>query len=266
MEANRFDPERTLFSQKYGTKVLVSGADAEIPLFPITIRTQAGPGKIHGTQATRDKAESYWRILSSEWNVYPPELMPKTQMKHIILCENLGYEDLLVGRQERTALPDFGLTSKEDFQLFLDVGKGRDNEPYVRAVIHHEFFHIMDWCDDHNLDKDEAWTALNPLDFEYGKGGETELNNPFTSVLSEDKPGFLNQYSTSALREDKAEVFAYMMMARDYMEKRAMRDDIIRKKMQLMEKRLQAFCPQLHGQFWERARAVARPPVQPGIV
>jgi hypothetical protein len=79
-------------------------------------------------------------------------------------------------------------------------------------------------------------------------------------------PGFLNAYSISGLEEDKAEIFAYMVVARQYMEERAMRDAIVEKKMQKMEEGLQAFCPQLHDQFWDRAGAVERPTVEPRIV
>jgi hypothetical protein len=261
MDENRFDTESARLSQKYRIDILLSGP--QFPLFPLTILQ--GQGKIHGREAGRSKVESYWPLFSSEWNLYPSELMGKTKLKHIILCEDLAYEDSTFGKQPRAALPDLGYTS-EHHHLYLDVANGRHNDLYVRAVIHHEFFHIIDWCDDNSLDRDEAWTALNPPGFEYGTGGEAQQGNPFTSVLTEDEPGFLNQYSSSALREDKAEIFAYMVVAGQYMEERAMRNEIIRKKMQKMQARLQAFCPQLHVQFWDQAGEVERPKVQPRIV
>jgi hypothetical protein len=50
------------------------------------------------------------------------------------------------------------------------------------------------------------------------------------------------------------------------MEERAMRDAVVKKKMQKMQARLQVFCPELDDQFWDQARAVERPTVEPRIV
>ena len=265
MDENRFDRARArLFQKKYGIDIVWSSP--QFPLFPLSIRE--GRGMIHGRVAELGDIESYWPLFSSEWNVYPTELMAetKTNMKHIILCEGLEYEEPFPSRrQPRTALPDLGYTSPDQYHLYIDVVSGRHDQLYVRAVLHHEFFHIIDWVEDKSFDKDDAWNALNPPEFTYGMGGEAEQDNPFTSDLTEDPPGFLNQYSRSGLIEDKAEVFAYMVVAPQYMAERAMRDDIIRRKMHTMTKRLREFCPQLDDQFWERAGAVERN-VQPSIV
>jgi hypothetical protein len=261
MDENRFATESIMLSQKYRIDIVWSGA--QFPLFPLSIFE--GQGKIHGTKADPSNIESYWSLFSSEWNLYPPELMAKTKMKHIILCEHLAYEASRFGKQLRAALPDLGYTS-EHHHLYLDVARGRHDELYVREVIHHEFFHIIDWCDDRSLDRDDVWRALNPPEFTYGTGGAAQQENPFAAVLTEDEPGFLNPYAMSGLEEDKAEIFAYMVVARQYMAERAMRDDIIRKKMHTMAERLQAFCPQLDDQFWNRAGVVERPNVQPRIV
>ena len=268
MNENRFDRESARLSAKFRIDLVRSGA--QFPLFPLTILQ--GQGRIHGEVADPRDIESYWPLFSTEWNVYPTELMAKTRMKHIILCQGLAYEDPILSEpQPRTALPDLGYTSPPDHQppdnhLYIDVKSGRHDELYVRAVIHHEFFHIIDWVQDKSFDKDDAWRALNPTGFTYGMGGETEQENPLTSDRTVEVPGFLNQYSRSGLIEDKAEVFAYMVVDPQYMAERAMRDDIIRKKMHTMTTRLREFCPQLDDQFWERAGAVERPNVQPRIV
>jgi Putative zinc-binding metallo-peptidase len=262
MDENRFDRARARFFEKYRIDIVRSGA--QFPLFPLTILQ--GQGKIHGAKADPSNVESYWPLFLSEWNVYPAELMAKTRMKHIILCQDLAYEASPSRPQLRAALPDLEYTSAPRTHLYLDVARGRDDELYVREVIHHEFFHIIDWCDDRSLDRDDVWRALNPPEFTYGTGGAAQQENPFAAVLTEDEPGFLNPYAMSGLEEDKAEIFAYMVVARQYMAERAMRDDIIRKKMHTMAERLQAFCPQLDDQFWNRAGVVERPNVQPRIV
>lgn len=262
MDEHRIDSESALLSQKYDITIVRSGA--KFPFFPLSILK--GRGMIHGRVADPANIESYWPLFAMEWSVYPTELMAKTRMEHIILCQDLMYEDPFPSRpQPRAALPDLGYTSPPQHHLYIDVASGRHEELYVRAVIHHEFFHIIDWCDDDSLDKDDEWNALNPPEFTYGMGGEAEQDDPLTSKVTEDPPGFLNQYSRSGLKEDKAEIFAYMVVAGQYMAGRAMRDDIIKQKMHTMTKRLRRFCPQLDDRFWERAVAVARPNVKPHI-
>jgi hypothetical protein len=177
-----------------------------------------------------------------------------TQLKRIILCERLAFETQL-----RTAIPDF-----QHHDLYLDVNRGRDSSDplYIRKVIHHEFFHIIDYCLDH-LDRDEdGWAALNPPGFKYGGGGEFYQNNQSTSELNELRRGFLNEYSTSGLAEDKAEIFAHMVVNREVAEQRGERDGIIKKKMQKMEEFLKRLCSLTDSEwkhFWDGARQLARP-------
>jgi hypothetical protein len=240
------EKELANLGQKYRLDVVLSRP--ELPVFPIVIST----GKIHGKEADRKNIESYWPLLWSEWNLYPPELVEKAALKRIILCEDLAFENAAHVTQLRTALPDY-----EHHDLYLDVQRGRENTLYVCEVIHHEFFHIIDWCADQDKDED-GWIALNPPGFTYLEGGETQQKNPHTSELS-DNPGFLNEYSTSGLIEDKAEIFAHMVMDRKRVEQRGMTDGIIKGKMQKMQELLRRFCPQLDAQFWNMAGQVKRP-------
>jgi hypothetical protein len=258
MDENQIATEIDGLHQKYGITIVRSG-----PQFPVEIPPH---GKIHGKAAGRENIESYWPLFGAEWNLYPTELVEKTKLQRIILCEGLAFENSQGEQQLRTALPDLGYTS-EYRHLYLDVARGRHSELYVREVIHHEYFHIIHWCTAPNLDdKDEEWTALNHATFTYGTGGEDQQGNPDASVIIEDVPGFLTPYAMSGLKEDKAEIFAYMVVARQYMEERATKDEIIKKKMQKMKERLQAFCPELNVRFWNQAGAVERPKVQPRSV
>ena len=71
------------------------------------------------------------------------------------------------GGQLRTAIPDY----KHD-TLYLDAARGAYDKSYVRKVIHHDFFHMIDKRDDGSVKKDERWAKLNPGDFKYGTGGK----------------------------------------------------------------------------------------------
>jgi hypothetical protein len=236
---NRMDSEVAQLFQTYGLKVVMSD-----PEFPI----KTYHGEISGEEANHKNVESYWPLLVSEWNLYPPALVEKTRLQRIILCEGLAF-----GNQARTAIPDY-----EFDDLYFDVGRGRYSELYVRKVIHHEFFHIIDYRDDGEVSTDIRWMALNPARFKYGPGGKSQQHDPSGSLLSEETPGFLTRYSTAAVEEDKAEVFAHMMVNVHAVEERAKKDGVIRAKIQQMSELLQIFCPQVDTQFWDRVGKVER--------
>jgi len=220
--------EAIQLGQKYG--LLVALSSPALPAFPVTIPH----GQISGEEADHQNVESYWPRFRAEWELYPSGFVKQTKLKRIILCENLAFENQL-----RTAIPDF-----EHHDLYIDVSRGHDNQLYVREVIHHEFFHIIDYCLDHLTRDDDEWTDLNPRGFMYGGGGQFYQNRSGTSVFSNNYPGFINEYSTSGLAEDKAEIFANMVVNRTGLSI-FNGDNIVQKKMKKMKELLKRFYPQL---------------------
>jgi hypothetical protein len=235
---HHMDSEMARLGQIYHLEVSVS-----VPGFPI----KTYHGEITGKEANRENVESYWPLFASEWNLYPPELVQKAQLQHVILCENLAYSG-----QPRTSVPDL------EHSLYIDVGHGRYSDLYTRKVIHHEFFHIIDWWDDRELYTDSIWIALNHPGAKYGPGGEFYQQDPSASLLTEDYPGFLTRYATAGLAEDKAEVFANMMVDLQAVEARAQKDPVVLAKMLRMKELLLRFCPQVDDQFWQRIRTLPR--------
>jgi hypothetical protein len=134
------------------------------------------------------------------------------------------------------------------------VGKGRHSSAYTRLVIHHEFFHIVDWRDDGILYGDERWAALNPKTFKYGSGGKNAQDDNTGSIPNEDNPGFLNRYSTTGVEEDKAEVFAYMIVHDKMIQERAKRDPVLKSKVERMQELIGKFAPKSGKEFWTAVR------------
>jgi len=130
------DIEMARLGQIYHLEVLLSD-----PGFPITTRHS----EISEKKADCKNVESYWPLFASEWNLYLPELVQKSQLQHVILRESLAYAG-----QPRTSAPDL------ESSLYIDVGRGRYSDLYTRKVIHHEFFHIIDWWDDRELYTDSS--------------------------------------------------------------------------------------------------------------
>ena len=200
-------------------------------------------GVIDGKEAKRKDLENYIGLFATEFTLYPTSLVKRTQLQRVVLCT-----DLYFAGQRRNAIPDF-----EHDTLYLDVSRGAYSKPYLRKVIHHEFFHIIDYFDDGDLYKDERWSALNPKAFKYGSGGINTQDLQDTSVLTDKFPGFLNHYSTTGVEEDKAEMFANLIVDHGYVGWRIQKDAVLRAKVKMLQELLIKFCPDMNNEFWETA-------------
>ena len=215
--------------------------------FQIEIDTRPGKiypvetnfGKITGTNATRAAVDKYAAILAEELSKYPSAYLRKTKIKKIVLARNLKFAG-----QERAAVPDF-----QNNLLHLDVLQGNWNEIYQRTVIHHELFHVVDWRDDGKLYEDRDWKKLNPSKFRYGKGGKN-ARGPDQWPLDSSLTGFLNKYSMSGVEEDKAEIYANLIVRPGTIRRRAQKDAVIASKITSMKKLLYAFSRSMNRDFW----------------
>ena len=211
----------------------------------LPVRTTHGP--IDGKKASEEDMRAYGEIFISEFALYPKELVKRSRLKRVVLCSELSFAG-----QRRNAIPDF-----EHDTLYLDVSRGSYNKKYMRKVVHHEFFHIIDFRDDGLLYQDERWGRLNPDKFKYGDGGKNAQSLSETSVLTDKFPGFLNHYSTTGVEEDKAEVFANMIVEPKHVEDKTRKDPVFDTKVHAMKELLSSFCVQMDKQFWERVQISA---------
>jgi len=197
--------------------------------------------------------QAYAPILLSEFNLYPASFVQKSQLKRIVICRDLWVESQGIN-QNVSATP-------YDKDLFFCVSYTYkvNNRDKQRRVIHHAFFHMVDSA--HGLiEKDKEWEKLNPEGFYYGmhgRGGHSDRTSK-AGLLTAKYPGFLNKYSTGYLADDKADIFAYMMVLYHYVEKCADQDAIIKAKMQLMKTRLKQLSPEMDANFWNRIKEIKR--------
>ena len=210
---------------------------AEAPQFPV--ETIWGP--IDGTKAASHSLETYIPLFSEEFTLYPPALIKRAILERIVLCEELSFAG-----QVRAAIPDY-----VNDTLYLDVRDAGENPSYFRKAIHHEFFHLMDFRDDGDVYADSKWSDLNRPEFSYGAGGVSAQDTPETSWPTDKYPGFLNHYSTTGVEEDKAELFAYLMVESEYVKLRTTDDAVLRAKVDRMRRLLFSFCPHVDQEFWE---------------
>ena len=130
----------------------------------------------------------------------------------------------------------------------------------VGMDIHRSFAQVAILADG-RVEQDPDWEALNPPGFRYRGGGRTALADPtLTAVPTDRVPGFLSMYSTSAVDEDKAEVFAYLMADPEFVDARVRVDPVVRAKVARMRELLAGFCPAINDQFWERVHRARKQP------
>ncbi len=202
--------------------------------------------EVSGGKPDSDSLVKYARLWIAEWNLYPEGLMKKAKVKKVVFAEKLR-----VGEQFRAAVPAFDLDS-----MYYDPAYGAGRGIYQRSVVHHEFFHMMDQRMG-ILYTDPEWAALNSSDFRYGSGG-AKMREPGVGNLTKEIPGFLTRYGTAGVEEDKAELFAHLIVSSDFVAERAQNDSVLASKIVLLKKRLSGFHSGFNEEFWKRATVLDR--------
>ena len=186
-------------------------------------------------RADKKQLDLYRKILAAELGKYPMPLLQKSKLKGIAIVKNLS-----VAGQRRAAMPDY-----ENEILYLDFQRGAHNPAYQAHVIHHEFFHLLEQeLNGSAYFKDPEWAKLNPKNFRYGKGGKKQRGND-NFALVHPQSGFINRYSTSALEEDKAEIYAALFIPGERKKINAMaaKDTHLAAKIKMMRRILHAIDP-----------------------
>ena len=211
-----------------------------------------------GSRSARDAAdweiELYAPILIEEMSLYPVSFFQKGEIERIVLVRDLWFER--EGVNQNIAGQIFG---NREVLLSISYTYKVNHRDKQRRSFHHVLWHHYDvlWG---TIRNDPEWLAFNPEDFEYGvhtAGGQQDRTSQ-SGLLTTDYPGFLNRYSTGNLPDDKADTFAYMMVAYSYVRDRAERDLAIRGKMVLIKRKLGAFDPNMNTDFWARIEAIGR--------
>ena len=200
-------------------------------------RIELGDRTLRGEPADEAPLAAATVLLADELTLYPPAFLRRIGLRRVALCGGLSENGLPI-----PSLPNYRHT------LLIDVA----GEPaFLRRLVHHEVFHFADLADDGEVLWDPQWDRLNPPDFEYGHGGR-DMRQPGVSALSDDLPGFLTRYATSALEEDKAEVFAFLMARPGEVERRAARDTVLAGKVARVRAIVLGLDPAMDATFWAR--------------
>jgi len=232
---------------RYRTKITLPGEPFEIGLEHGQYLT-----RIEGQPATSEEADWYISLFAEEFGLYPPLFVDKTRLRHIVLCGELFRSQTPKPASIRVARrinsncqplsfqqePCGGVPDGKHGVLYLAATWERDDPDYVRGLIHHEFYHCVQW-QQFGHSGDSGWAALNSPDFVYGPGGLAANygSDPTFWVMPGEEwgNGFLNQYSMSAPEEDQAEIFAHLLTKPAFVNARLSTDEILERKVERLK-------------------------------
>jgi len=200
-----------------------------------SFQLESGDATLTGRPPTTHALAAALSPLRVELARYPRAFLERARLRRLVLCG-----ELREGDQDIPSLPNY------HGALLVDVGA---DAPFLRRILHHEVFHFADYADDDQLSRDPAWSALNDRDFVYGSGGRF-LRHPGAGRFTSDRPGFVSEYATSALEEDKAETFAMRMVAPRALAERTESDGVLRAKSAAVESALRKLSPALDDDFF----------------
>lgn len=201
------------------------GVDVQIVSRPI--RWKGINYEVTGFAPRVSELARYIPLFAREWDRYPADLTRKFRIKRIIFVDNLA-----LSGQVRAAVPAF-----DGDTMYYDPALGNYAPHYQQTVVHHELYHMLDFRKG-TLTPDPEWAKLNARGFRYGDGGD-KMRDSGAGDLTASIPGFITAYGTSAVEEDKAELYGHLMCDREFVLACAAKDPIIKAKVALLERRLE---------------------------
>lgn len=218
----------------YGIEIQVLDRDTNI---------QRDGYNVTGKPVSDELLTEYEPMFEREWRRYPVSLMAKVHLKRIVIGANVRVLD-----QPRASVPEF---APGWFWLDAEVNSRRPN--YGVHALHHDFFHMIDEWDTPNGRQDPGWKALD--DRPEGPGG-WNMQKKGVGALRTDIPGYITQYATAAVEEDKAEVYGHLLSSPWFILGRAAMDPILAKKVARIKALIAAFEPAMGPDWWPKLKPV----------
>lgn len=240
-----FERRRAEIAENYGVDVAPAENAFELDGAPKAVGKPPGPRE----------SERYAVLLARELSLYPKDLVKRARLKRIVLCSDLRYCD--AGDPGRVCL---GISSYDPPTIYLNISLDAWAARYACLTIHHELFHVIDNADDGVLDQDKGWSSFNPRGFKYAARREGDAADADRDSAPR---GFASVYGTIDVAEDKAEVFAHLIVNGSHMTRRAETDPYLRAKIIAAKHALATFCPEVDETFWDAARRLERTRLEP---
>jgi hypothetical protein len=164
-------------------------------------------------------------LFVQEINQYPKDFFRNAHCRDIYFVQKLFYKQK----------PVDGAFSGRANYIFYDYARCSGNTQMIRHYIHHELYHMIGSRHPFWKERGPAWEAHNRHGFSYNQKYDAHERNPI-NFSAPPEPGFITDYAMASPEEDRAEVFACMMIPEELslMEEWAQKDRILFKKMEMM--------------------------------
>ncbi len=240
------------FEARYGVPVFVGGIPES--LWP---QTRYAPARREDVP----KLLAFLRILDEEWRRYPKGFFRRSGLRGVVLVRRLFHRDLALN----------GLYDVRRHVMAFDLFRRFHNERALRHGIHHEIFHMIEALSCHAHPRgvaplhtpgvcrglgDGEWEALNTPGFRYERRRFRTPPKDRPNRFSEVQAGFATPYGTWSVQEDKAEIFACLMVPSQHrlLLQWARKDGILEKKIRAVEREVSTIVPEMDAAFWDRLR------------
>jgi murein DD-endopeptidase / murein LD-carboxypeptidase len=151
----------------------------------------------------------YLRLFINEWNKYPVDWSDKSGIKAIAFVKELNE----IGQYKPYFIDQEGKT------IYYDIGYDYTGEAFQQYIIHKAFIKLM--LNNNSIKAkqiNKKWIDFNIEDFEYNKPLSSTFYNEYEFFYQKHTiEGFVNDYATYSVLEDKASTYAFLMTGKLYL-------------------------------------------------
>jgi hypothetical protein len=196
-----------------------------------------------------------YELLKSELALYDPAIIKASQLQRVILCTHLSSQG-----EPASGLAEVGRFVVDSLVFSAtDITKQWER---ARATLHHEIFHAIDYRDGVTHYVDPEWRKLNGESYHYNDSLQFTAGEYYSDAVYFPKfnfrdvekipAGFLNQYGTQSVHEDKAIYYSWLLVRYTELQEICAQDEIVAAKVEYMKELLAKFHPSFNEEFWRR--------------
>jgi hypothetical protein len=235
------DPDLTQLGSQYGLVVITDATNLD---------TDVKFGPVDNTQK-----RLCYEMFAAELAVYDPDVIKASGLQRLILCTNLESQG-----EKASGLAEVG-RFVVDSLVFSATDITRQWER-ARATLHHEIFHAIDYRDDLTHYVDPEWRMLNGAEYHYNDSLQFTAGEYYSDAVyfprfnfrdvQKVPAGFLNEYGTQSVHEDKAIFYSWLLVRYTDLEEICAQDSIVAAKVEYMKRLLAKFHPSFNEEFWRK--------------
>jgi len=221
------------------------GLDMQLTKITKTAYEKSGQFKFTRPKSSHlDLIKTYGSMFIDEWAKYPNDFMQSSKLKSVAFVVGLKV-DYGHGHREVAATYDV----IEDIMIY-DISFGAST--YSESVVHHEFNHLVEYNQNNTYSRPNSnFTSCNPV--AYGEGGASAYEDDNYSYTQHPKSGFVTTYAMTAIEEDRAELFGYLMQEDNYAKLKAWNqsDSCLNTKTDVYQGYIQSLSPTMNSSYYD---------------